>query len=523
MPKKKPPEPPISALQDIDVPQAPPPGPPKRRSFARTTGGGYRAGQGVVADIHLEHHPLSPIAYHPSEDTYRCISFDGGPNTLTYLRVLYELEKRVPGFVDRTHCFAGTSDGAFAAAFLASHVTIDRAVLSACIAMIEDVLSEAIAPNRFHGLQRGLMGIAARTGWVDPRTIRDATDAPLRAASSANNVARLASGLTTFADHDRIATIYKKHFTNAQQRKLSDLPRDLVVVSYAVHAPVSADDTSDRRVQKPKVFQNIDRDDDDCDLSVLDVVLRSSALPLFLPIHERHIDGAIFANNPAMCAIAAAIANRSDPEQNRFWYLKDLLLLSMGADDGSFGSKVVADELEAGLEHHWGWAKWLGHGLFRGLEDLMLILDVVLNSDAAGVNYQARQLLGRRYLRIAPPGKTRTVDKFLGVLFGRVDELKQLAIDTAAAWAAEADHIDTPATPDADLQDRVRKHRATVAEKAANATNAGGYTPAGIGRRVWPTPYGADRHIPLHRTCSLPEAIAWAESAWMRDPPNQPA
>lgn len=520
MPKKKPPEPAVSVLHAMDVPQAPPPGPPKRRSAARTTGGGYRATPSVARDIHLEHHPQSPLPYQPSAETYRCIAFDGGPNTLTYLRVLRVLEERVPGFVDRTHCFAGTSDGAFAAAFLANHARITLEVLDACIEMIEDVLSEAIAPNRYPRTQTLLARLAGRTGLVDEARARQAVDAPLRALSSVPNVARLASGLTTFADHKQIAKIYEKHFANANHRKLVDLPRDLVVVSYAVHAPAAGTDADARHVQKPKVFQNINRNDVDCELSVLDVILRSSALPLFLPIHERHIDGAIFANNPAMCAVAAALANRSDPEKGRYWFLKDLLLLSMGADDGHFGSPAVAKELEAALEHHWGWAKWLGHGFFRGLEDLMLILDVVLNSDAAGVNYQARQLLGRRYLRIAPPGKTRTVDKFLGVLFGQVIESKKLAVQTAATWADEGDHLETQAESDADLHDLVEQYRKKVAEKAAKVE--GGHA-AGLGRRIRQRQRASEQPVALHRTCSLPEAIAWAESAWMRDPPNQPA
>ena len=167
---------------------------PKRRSFARTTGGGYRAGEGVVADIHLEHHPQSPLPYVAGPNTYRCIAFDGGPNTLTYLRCLLELEKRIPGFVDRTDLFAGTSDGAFAAAFLASHERIGEPELRACIAMIEDVLSEAITPNHLRPLQGALANALGRLPFFDREKVRADLDAPLRAASSLNNVARLGSG-----------------------------------------------------------------------------------------------------------------------------------------------------------------------------------------------------------------------------------------------------------------------------------------------------------------------------------------
>jgi hypothetical protein len=50
------------------------------------------------------------------DNGYRILSFDGGPNTLSYLGCLLALEEQVPGFLARTDLFAGTSDGAFAAA-----------------------------------------------------------------------------------------------------------------------------------------------------------------------------------------------------------------------------------------------------------------------------------------------------------------------------------------------------------------------------------------------------------------------
>lgn len=418
---------------------------PKRRpkpEFARTMGGTLALPEPDLAAIHLEHHPGTTLPYCPDESTYRCISFDGGPNTLTYLRCLLELEKRRPGFTDRTDLFAGTSDGAFAAAFLASKATIGEAELLACIEMIEALLSEAIAPNRAVWVQDGLVAAAKLVGIDDDGSIARATDAPLRAISSIGGVARLVSGLSTWADHDDMHGILKRYIDPTEKLCMGELPRDVVIVSYAVHAPgPDAPDGQPRFVQRPKVFQNINRGDKDAHQALIDVALRSAALPLFLPIHDRHIDGAVFANNPAMCAVAAAVAHRSRPSDGRYWYLKDMIVLSMGSDDGSLGSPEVAADLGSALSHRWGWGKWLLHGVFRGFKDMMLILDVVLNSDSAGVNYQAGQLLGRRYLRIAPPGQTRTVDKFAGVLFGKVEELKQMAIDTAAMWSHEADAV----------------------------------------------------------------------------------
>lgn len=77
----------------------------------------------------------------------RILDFDGGPNTLTYLRCLRELELRQPGLVDRADLFAGISDGALAAAYFASRRSIGLAEIEACIAMIERILGETFAPN----------------------------------------------------------------------------------------------------------------------------------------------------------------------------------------------------------------------------------------------------------------------------------------------------------------------------------------------------------------------------------------
>ncbi len=477
----------------------------------------------------IEHHPWTPIAYKPNHATYRCIAFDGGPNTLSYLHCLLALELRRPGFLDRTQLFAGTSDGAFAAAFLASQRELGTTELLRCIEMIEKILTEAIAPNRYEAQSKRLADLIARaTNRWSRAKIADYVDARARALSSVGGVARLLSGLSTWADHAEIAKILAAYI--GHELTLGQTPRDLVIVTYAVHAANTAATHASGEasglpayVQRPKVYQNIDRADADCAEHVIEAAMRSAALPMFLPIHAQHVDGAVFANNPAMCAIAAAMAKRS--KQGRIWYLKDLVMLSMGSDDGSLGSETVHNELGSSDELRWGWAKWAFHGAFRGMKDLMLILDVMLNSDAAGVNYQAAQLLGRRYLRIAPPGRTRTVDKFVSVLKGDVRGLIELARNTAYTWHAEADLPDDQNADPVAAERAVRAQRAQVAAslRAAGADPAAAKTIEAAHWKAinWLPGLLADyeaRAIALGNTQSICAAMRWADEVWLPGP-----
>ena len=463
---------------------------------------------------------------------FRIISFDGGPSTLTYLRCLRALELRQPGFVDRTDLFAGTSDGAFAAAYFASKSEIGVAEIDACIAMIERILREAIAPNQLEAAQERAATLADR---LSPRlgvNVRK-LDKPLRAMSSWAGAARMASGLTTWTGQHQIEAILRETFDPDGRLTLGDLPRDVVIVSYSVGARTrDALDGVERVVQRPKVFQNIHRQDVDCQQSLIETTLRSAALPLFMPIHERHIDGAVFANNPTMCAIAATVANRSQGEDDRFRLLANLLVLSMGADDGRFGSDTVTQELQASAHAPWGWMKWLAYGGLHGLQDIALLFDVIMNSDASGVNYQAGQLLGHHFLRIAPPGRSRTVDKFINVLLGRVVEIEDSARHTAAQWASEAREF---ASTDADVpvEKEILAYRKQMHEASERLREQRERTDSWIKRRmggrvvfrrkpsVGPRAPDVDEtgapvtYVPLLGTLSIVHAEAWARRYWM--------
>jgi hypothetical protein len=60
----------------------------------------------------------------------------------------------------------------------------------------------------------------------------------------------------------------------------------------------------------PRFFHNLN-DSDSLDEKVVDVALRSSAAPTYFGIYQGYVDGGVFANNPALCAITTGRPLRS--------------------------------------------------------------------------------------------------------------------------------------------------------------------------------------------------------------------
>ena len=162
--------------------------------------------------------------------------------------------------------------------------------------------------------------------------------------------------------------------------RLSDISQDLLITGYDIHK------------RKPYFFKSWKargeqlREDEtkaDRDFLLRDVARATSAAPTFfepaklekagqiMPI----VDGGVFANNPAMCALASA--RKLYPKQNRF------LILSLGT--GETQRKIPYNDAK-----NWGligWARPLLYVIFDGVAD--------------AIHYQLNQEFSRRdYFRI---------------------------------------------------------------------------------------------------------------------------
>ncbi len=157
---------------------------------------------------------------------------------------------------------------------------------------------------------------------------------------------------------------------------LSDLGKKVIISSF----DLDNEEISFGKVRswKPKFFHNYPGEDSDGHERVVDVALRTSAAPTYFPVYHGYVDGGVISNNPSMCALAQAL--QPDTGNQR---LRDIRLMSLGTGVNPKYLTVVDDD--------WGFVHWAPHVISLMMEGSMGLAD-----------YQCRQLLHERYLRVNP-------------------------------------------------------------------------------------------------------------------------
>lgn len=133
------------------------------------------------------------------------------------------------------------------------------------------------------------------------------------------------------------------------------------------------------RTWKPKLFHNFPGEDSDGPELAYKIALYTSAAPTYVPSVDGFIDGGVFANNPAMCALAQSQDSRFSNQPA----LSDVVLLSLGT-----GTPLVYIK---GKTLDWGYAQWAKP-----------LVSLILDGVAGIADYQCKQILGSRYHRLAP-------------------------------------------------------------------------------------------------------------------------
>jgi uncharacterized protein len=155
---------------------------------------------------------------------------------------------------------------------------------------------------------------------------------------------------------------------------LGDLKKPLMVPAF----DLDATDEAGIRRWKPKYFHNFPGPDSDAGESVVDVLLRACAAPTYFPSYQGYIDGGVVGGNPSMAALALALDPRAGGRA-----LEQIMVFSLGTG--------LSPAFIRGNRHDWGVAQWA-----RPLARIM-------SEGAAGVaDFQCRQLLGERYVRLDP-------------------------------------------------------------------------------------------------------------------------
>jgi patatin-like phospholipase/acyl hydrolase len=158
---------------------------------------------------------------------------------------------------------------------------------------------------------------------------------------------------------------------------LGQLEKKVLITTFDLD---NEDQKKRRRTWKPKLFHNFPGPGSDRSELAYNVGLYTSAAPTYFPSVDGYVDGGVYANNPAMCALAQTQDQRyMDPPVD----VKDVVLLSLGTGTSLFYIK--------GKTHDWGYAQWIKP-----------LISLMLDGISGIADYQCQQMLRDRYHRLAP-------------------------------------------------------------------------------------------------------------------------
>ena len=297
------------------------------------------------------------------------LSIDGGVSASLHARVLLQIERAHPGFLGATDLFAGTSDGAFAALYLAKRTGDTLAesarALEACVEMLHEILA----------------------------IFRVSPAAALRVLTGRSPRALAAA----------MRAVLERHFGDETLGDLAERGRKVAIVS--IH----------RKTWKRKVFKSFDLESDvERRRTLVDVALSSAAFPVVLAEHrseadgEAYLDGALLANNPTLVAVRAAMdhlalaGERGAVSAGGRDLLGELTVLSFGATEGlgekggERASSGLLERLPRALDRlgFAGWTQLLARPLY--------FPDFMIQSSVDVIDVQCTALLESRYRRIRP-------------------------------------------------------------------------------------------------------------------------
>ena len=267
---------------------------------------------------------------------YRILSIDGGGIRGIVTAVLMQRLKATPGlegFLDQVDLVAGTSTGGLLALGIARGLGLGE---------IRD-LYENDGPEIFDD------------SWLD-----DLLDlGKLRGADYKIGPMR---------------RVFKKVL--GEETTLGQLRKRVLITAFDMD---NEDEEELKRTWKPKLFHNFPGDDNDRQELAYKVAMYTAAAPTYFPSVDGYIDGGVYANNPAMCALAQTQDKRYRPTPS----LDEVELLSLGT-----GTSLLHIR---GKTLDWGYVQWIKP-----------LISLMLDGISGIADYQCRQMLRNRYHRLAP-------------------------------------------------------------------------------------------------------------------------
>lgn len=285
---------------------------------------------------------------------YRILSLDGGGIRGVVTAVLLDrLDQAVPGWRGKIDLIAGTSTGGI--------ITL--------------------------GLANGLQPPALRDLYVQQG--KDIFD-----ESWTRDLADLGGVIGSTYDNEKLTQALQKVFGT---RTLNDLVHKVLIPAFWL------DNREDARSRSwtPKIFHNFPGEDSDGDTLAYKAALYTSAAPTYFPSVDGYVDGGVFANNPAMCALAQTQDRRAIAAPPP---LSDIRLLSIGTGTSlTFISDLSLD---------WGKAQWIKP-----------LLNILMDGVSGISDYECKRLLNDGYHRQAPVFPAGTI-----IPMDAVDRIPELLI-----------------------------------------------------------------------------------------------
>jgi len=134
-----------------------------------------------------------------------------------------------------------------------------------------------------------------------------------------------------------------------------------------------------KRTWKPKLFHNFPGAGNDRHELAYKIGMYTAAAPTYFPSVDGYIDGGVYANNPAMCALAQTQDTRYRPTPA----IDEVVLLSFGTGTSLFYIR--------GKTLDWGYAQWIKP-----------LISLMLDGISGIADYHCSQMLRNRYHRLAP-------------------------------------------------------------------------------------------------------------------------
>jgi patatin-like phospholipase/acyl hydrolase len=154
-----------------------------------------------------------------------------------------------------------------------------------------------------------------------------------------------------------------------QGLKMKDLKKHVILTCFDAGE-------SGKQGWKPRFFSTYN--DEDLELSLVEVLLSVTAAPVYFPVFKGRVDGGIAVNNPSVCALSEVMSRHGVS-------LDDIAVLSLGTGKNDYGLNGNSSNA------HWGLVQWIEKGN---------LLDVMLDGECEVANWQCQRLLGERYFRM---------------------------------------------------------------------------------------------------------------------------